>query len=278
MVGAAAPPTGTLRLRVERAGSGRSIAAEQFHAGALRVLRPHYPDGSGQAVFTMVNPGGGFLGNDSYEVEYDGGAGSSVLLTTQSATKVYRTPQGPARQAQRFRLAPGARLEYVPDQLIAYADAEYAQVTDVELAAGASYLAAEIVTPGWSPRGEAFRYREVRLLTRVYLAGKLLLWDNLVLRPDAANPGGLGMLDGHSHCASLVAVHPGMGREQLELVRAAAAQVPDVQVGCSLLEGPGLVLRALGDSSGQLAGLVAAVGSCLRAVQTGQGPWDLRKY
>ncbi|HAN84767.1 MAG TPA: urease accessory protein UreD, partial [Micrococcus luteus] len=38
--------TGELRLRVAVRG-GRSVAARQFHQGALRVLRPHYLDRSG---------------------------------------------------------------------------------------------------------------------------------------------------------------------------------------------------------------------------------------
>lgn len=273
-----AQATGALRLQVERSGSGRSVATGQFHSGALRVLRPHHPDSSGQAVFTIINPGGGYLGDDLYEVGYDGGPDSSALLTTQSATKVYRTPQGPARQHQRFALAPGARLEYVPDQLIAYEDARYRQTTDVELAAGSSFFTAEIVTPGWSETGEPFRYQEVRLFTRLWLESRLLLWDNLVLRPGTADPTGMGWFDGRTHLLSLAAVDPGVGTETLVAIRDTISGFPDLHAGCALLRGPGLVVRALGDSSGGLADLAAAIGARLRAEQTGQGPWDLRKY
>lgn len=273
-----AEATGTLQLRVERSGSGRSVATEQFHSGALRVLRPYHPDGSGQAVFTVINPGGGYLGDDLYEVGFDGGPDSSVLLTTQSATKVYRSPQGPARQHQRFVLAPGARLEYVPDQLIAYEDAHYRQTTEVELAAGSSFFAAEIVTPGWSGNGAPFRYREVRLLTQLWLESRLLLWDNLVLRPGAVDPTGLGWFDGRTHLLSLAAVGPGIGRDTLSAVRDIIGGFQGVHAGCTLLEGPGLVIRALGDCSDRLADLASAVGATLRTDQTGQGPWNLRKY
>ena len=47
----------------------RTVAAHQFHAGALRVLRPHHLDGSGQPCFVVVNPGGGYLGGDRYELD-----------------------------------------------------------------------------------------------------------------------------------------------------------------------------------------------------------------
>ena len=55
------------------------------------------------------------------------GAGADLLLTTQSATKVYRTPGSFAEQRMSVRLGEGARLELMPDQLIAYREASYRQ-------------------------------------------------------------------------------------------------------------------------------------------------------
>jgi urease accessory protein len=40
----------------------------------------------------MVNPGGAYLGADVFVIEVEVEAGADLLLTTQSATKVYRTP------------------------------------------------------------------------------------------------------------------------------------------------------------------------------------------
>jgi urease accessory protein len=272
--------TGVLRLTTTRRADGRTVATGHFHSGALRVLRPHYSNGSGQALVTIVNPGGGFLGADRYEVEYDGGPGTSALLTTQSATKIYRTPQGPARQDQRIRLAAGAVLELVPDQLIAYRDAQFIQHTDVELDPEASFFAAEIVTPGWSPDGQPFTYGKVRLQTRIRRGGKLLLRDNLVLCPGHSSPSGIGWLEGRTHCASLVAAGPGIDAGILGLVREAAAGDghTGVHAGVSLMDGPALVLRALADRTEPLAALVARVGAALRHQIAGRGPWDLRKY
>lgn len=273
--------TGRLQLRTVRRADGRTVAAEQFSSGALRVLRPHYPDGSGQALITVVNPGGGFLGADRYVIEYDGGPGSSALLTTQSATKVYRTPQGPARQHQKIRLAAGALLESVPDQLIAYRDAEFVQRTDVDLHPEACYFAAEVVTPGWSPDAEPFTYQEVRLQTIIRCGGTPLLWDNLVLRPSTTNPRDLGWLEGRSHCASVIAAGPGVDRRCLDLLRELADAFDGVHVGASLLSRPGLVLRALGQDTGTLTELIRQVGTVIRAeAWPGTAPktWDLRKY
>lgn len=273
--------TGRLQLRTARRADGRTVAAEQFSSGALRVLRPHYQDASGQALITVVNPGGGFLGADRYVVEYDGGPGSSALLTTQSATKIYRTPQGPARQHTKVRLAAGALLESVPDQLIAYRDAQFVQRTDVDLHPEACYFAAEVITPGWSPDAEPFTYQEVRLHTIIRCGGTPLLWDNLVLRPGTTDPRDLGWLEGRSHCASVVVAGPGVDRRCLDLIRELVDGFAGVRVGASLLSRPGLVLRALGQDTGTLTELIRQVGTVIRAeAWPGNAPssWDLRKY
>ncbi|RZU62244.1 urease accessory protein UreD [Zhihengliuella halotolerans] len=297
--------TGELRVAAHRVpGSERTEIGRQYHAGALRILRPHYAAGSGQAVLTVVNPGGGFLGADRYEIEYDGGPGSSVLLTTQSATKVYRTPQGPACQEQRFTLAPGAVLESVPDPAIAYQDASFVQDTEVDLADATShFFGAEIVTPGWAADGTCFRYRDVRLRTTVRSGGRLVLLDNLLLRPADAHLTGLGWLEGRTHYASVVIAGAGAGEELLAQVRAICAEyahddapggaaattlaagTPRVLAGSSLTAGAAdaaavLVVRALADGTDVLTELVHRLGTAARQARTGTQAvgWDLRKY
>src|SRR5690625_4592050 len=46
----------------------------------------------------------------------------------------------------------GAALEYVPDQLILYRDADFRQRTVVNMHPQASLFLSDIITPGWSPR------------------------------------------------------------------------------------------------------------------------------
>ena len=155
---------GELRLRIGVRGP-RSVAVEQFHTGALRVLRPHYLDRSGQVCYTAINPGGGYLGGDWYRFQLDVDAGASVLFTSQAATKVYRTPTEPARQHTEIRLGPDAVLESLPDQLIVYREGSYEQTTRAEVDPTATYIATEVVTPGWAPEGTRFGYRRAVLRT-----------------------------------------------------------------------------------------------------------------
>jgi len=270
---------GTLSLDIGRRG-GRSIAVRQFHDGALRILRPHYLDESGQVCYVVINPGGAYLGGDKYLIEVDVAEGADLLLTTQSATKIYRTPNSRAEQLTRVRLGAGARLELLPDPLIAYREASYGQVTVVDMDPTASLVMGEVVTPGWSPDGSLFRYDEIRMRNEISLGGRLTVLDNLLIRPGEGSPVDSSCFMGpHTHLGSLLVVDARVDAALLEDMHRAVAPVdPHGQLGITLLDGPGLALRALSHATEPLNKILAAAVNLLRERWTGQKPLNLRKY
>ncbi len=300
-----AEPTGELCLQLE-ARNGRSVVAGQFHSGALRMLRPLHPrDGARpaaqrtaeqfeqtgqlgqlaqaeQVLVTAINPGGGYLGGDRYLLSAELGADTSLLLTTQSATKVYRTPQGPARSRQEFRLEAGARLESIPDALIAYQAASYHQDTEVWMHPTASLALAETVTHGWTPDGTPFRFDEVSLRTRVHVGGRLAVSDNLLLRPDQGGTARL-MLGGHSHLATLLMVDPRANDDAVQRLREElGVLLPPASSGAlqgiTRLAVPGFVLRVLTGSTQSAEAVLHRALDWMRREWHGQPPVDLRKY
>lgn len=279
-----APPRGELRLRItERAG--RSVASRQFHEGALRVLRPHYLDQSGQVCYVMVNPGGAYLGADLFLIEVEVEDGADLLLTTQSATKIYRTPESFAEQRMTLRLGEGARLELVPDQLIAYRQASYRQVSHISLRPTSCLVMAEVITPGWSPDGAAFRYEELRLRNEIRVetgqGSKLLALDNLLIRPPLGDVTGMGFMEGYSHLGSLIVVDPRVNQEladQLDRTARDYEACSGVSLTISVAGTTGLVMRSLSNSTRELNELLGACTALLRKRWHGQEPLNLRKY
>lgn len=264
---------------------GRSVASRQFHEGALRVLRPHYLDESGQVCYVMVNPGGAYLGLDLFVVDVEVEARADLLLTTQSATKVYRTPGSFAEQRMTVRLGEGSRLELMPDQLIAYREASYRQNSNISLHPTSSLVMAEVVTPGWSPDGGAFRYEEVRLRNEIRVetgdGSKLLALDNLLIRPPCNDVTAMGFMEGFSHLGSLVVVDPRVDQrladELDQIVRGFDAHT-GVSLTATIAGTAGIVLRSLSNSTEELNNLLGACAGVLRERWYGQAPLNLRKY
>jgi urease accessory protein len=277
-------PMGELELVVADRG-GRSVATHQYHRGALRVLRPHYLDDSGQVCYVLVNPGGACLGADLYVVDVEVGEGAKLLLTTQSATKIYRTPGSFAEQRLRVRLREGAQLELAPDQLIAYREASYRQNTHITVHPTSSLVMSEVITPGWSPDGARFRYEELRLRTEIHVETDdktgLLALDNVLVRPPLGDVSGMGFMEGFSHLGSLIVVDARVDQALADELHLLAAS-HDAYTGISLtvtMDGiTGLVLRALSNSTEELNKLLGGCSALLRQRWHGTAPRDLRKY
>ena len=233
----------------------------------------------------MVNPGGAYLGADLFLIDVEVEAGAELLLTTQSATKIYRTPDSFAEQRMSVRLGEGSRLELLPDQLIAYREASYRQNSRISLHPTSSFVMAEVITPGWSPDGGEFKYQEVRLRNEISIrtAGReqLLALDNLLMLPPANDVTGLGFMEGFSHLGSLVVVDPRVDQRLAdqfhELTRGFEAYT-GVSLTTTIAGTTGLVLRSLSNSTEELNTLLGACTSYLREHWYGQEPLDLRKY
>ncbi|MDY0409850.1 urease accessory protein UreD [Virgibacillus soli] len=170
--------TGVLRMDVEDRGK-KTVARNVYFQGALKVMRPVYLDDSGQACYYILNPGGGYLDGDRYQIQISLREQAKLTLTTQSATKVYKTLKTHAYQESEFHLKSGSFLEYLPDPLIAYQHARYRQKNVFRMEKGATLIYADIITPGWSPDSKLFSYQLLRLINEIYLDDELILLTTL---------------------------------------------------------------------------------------------------
>lgn len=287
--------TGGLWLEVQRR-AGRDVVTGQRHEGALRLLRPLYLDSSGQPCLTVVNPGGGYVGGDRYQLSVAVEEGASALVTTQSATKVYRTPGRRVVQEQTFTVGAGATLEVIPDPLIAYAGADYVQRTRATVAPDGRLVLADVVTPGWAPDGSLYRWDSVVLRTSLARpGGGLICWDTLRLLPDDAAVADHGFLPGRTHLGTLLAVAPEIDSEVIEevhdLLTEREAAVAGLCAGVTGLAEPvgtdpakggaspaGLAVRVLGPGTGAIDDVLLEVHATLRRRWGDQPRLNSRKY
>ncbi len=250
--------SGRLELSFALDRRGRTRLVRQSHRFPLRITVPLYldPADPGVAFVYVQNPTGGVFGGDELAVTLEVGAGARVHLTTQSATKVYRSVgRSAATQRTTATLAAGSELTVMPDLLIPQAGARYRQRLDVEMEDGAALITGEMVAPGRLARGERFAYDELELITSVRRAGRLLCRDVLLL--DCSRRG--EPLDGYDYLASVLAV-PGAGGARATGViagdtvadRVSGALMADPELfGAAdpLPAGAGVIARALARSS-----------------------------
>ena len=140
----------------------------------LALQRPFYPEGPSVCHALILHPPGGMVGGDRLDIMLDVNERAEALVSTPSAAKWYRG-NAPALQQVTQHLAPGARLEWLPQETIVFDGADVHQQLRVELAADAVWLGWEITRFGRSARGETFASGTWRASTEVW-RGNVPLW------------------------------------------------------------------------------------------------------
>jgi urease accessory protein len=274
------PPAwhGQLNLRFHTGADGRT--SHQGAATAPLKLQRGFPQADGRCELPILHTAGGLVGGDRLSLSLELAAGSRALLTSVAAQKVYgtvgrsrQTPGGRwAQQRLTAQLAAGADLEWLPQELVLYADGLLEQHTRVELAAEASWLGMEVVRLGRTAAGEDLGrgcWRSHLEIERSDASGRRWeLVDRLELGGAAlASPHGLA---GEPVFGSLVwaAPHP-LATETLERLLADCRADRRGLRGAMVCGGldQGLVARYQGPSSGDARHWFVRIWARIRALR-----------
>ncbi|MBA4260968.1 MAG: urease accessory protein [Comamonadaceae bacterium] len=230
-----------------RLDAPRTVLRHQ-HNGPLRILKSLYPEGDAICHNVIVHPPGGLVGGDVLDVQVQVGSGAHGLISTPGATRFYASDGLPTRQQVTLTLEPGARLEWLPLEAIAYPGCQAHNTLTATLAEGAELLAWDVTALGLPLAGQPFT--QGRFSQWLEIPG---LWREQA-RIDAADarllesPLGLG----GQRCLGTLLLVSGtpfsrQRRERLlETVRAALDAAPaGVQVGATCPNPQMLVVRAV---------------------------------
>lgn len=148
-------------LALERPGPGAPV---RFQAGATAPLKwqrgRHQDDGS--LELPLLHTAGGLVGGDQLQVRVHGRGDAQALLTSVAAQKVYgsvgrfrhRAEGHWCRHDLQVNLDERCWVEWMPQELVLYADALLEQRLRVQLAEAASFLCTDVVRLGRSAAGE----------------------------------------------------------------------------------------------------------------------------
>jgi urease accessory protein len=152
----------------------RTILGQCAHQGPLQVQRPFYPEGETVCHVAILHPPGGVVGGDELRLEARLDPGAHALLTTPAAGKFYRSAGPLARQRQYLTVAPGAVLEWLPQENIVYNGARLHALTRIDLQSDACFIGWEILCLGRPAAGEMFTTGECRQTLEVWRDGEPL--------------------------------------------------------------------------------------------------------
>lgn len=258
-----------LELSFVRDGE-RTALRDRRHRGPLRVQRPFYPEPSGVCHVYLLHPPGGLVAGDQLRIDAQVAPGAHALLTTPAASKVYRsaTDDLQATQRQRLCVSDGARLEWLPQETIAFCGARAELCTRVELSGDARFMGWEILCLGRPAAQERFDRGVLRPQLELLRDGQLLYVERGLYEAGSPLMNAAWGLAGQSVFGTLWCAAPDAAR-QLERVRERLASL------CSAAHSGGprlaasawddcLVVRYLGPSTEEARTGLAAAWAALR--------------
>jgi urease accessory protein len=265
--------TGYLEVEVGRKRN-KSVITNSYFDGVFKITRPSYLP-NGLPVLTLIHVGGGYVDGDSYLTKVVVNESSSLALTTQASTKVYKSLGFGVTQKMNFFLQKNSEIFVKQDSLIAYKDARFTQEIHVYMSSSSVFSYCEIITPGWSEDGKPFQYQKVTSKMKIFVDGELKVFDHLRLQPsDQLNE--LMFLEGYSHIGTMVYIDQKLDEAFIEMLRnQLAVYSPNARVGLSMLSVKGMSIRILANSTDIIETIFSTCEECIysRLLQQDKIEW-----
>jgi len=238
---------GELRLRFEQ-HNHKTAMTESYFRTPLQVMQA-IPDEAGCLGVYLLSPTGGIVQHDRYDIQITLEANTHALITTVAATKVYRMPQGNAVQHIHISVGENAILEFVPDALILFKDADFEQVITLHLEPGAVCLFQDSIMGGRvAHHDEVLQFRQLRNRLDIRDADGLIAYDAMQFSPTENDIERRGLLDGHP-CWGSAYIVGDLSRFELETTafcETVNASIPEsVVASISTLHRGGFAYRVL---------------------------------
>ena len=269
---------GHLSLRFERRGSC-TVMTHNRSTLPLQASKPMELDGGGALCVMLLNPTGGLLGGDRLTTNVDLAKGAHAVLTTPSATKVYRTNSGPASHRTTVHLAEDAVLEYVPDHLIPHPGSSLDQSLSVNMGPGSRAIIIDGFSAGRVARKERWLFKELTTELMVSSSGQPICRDRIRIQPESWTPSGLGGMEGASYAATMF-LYADNGLDWHRTANTFTSWLLEDRnsVGAaSALANGGCLLRYYTHSAHCLNQVTRTLWAMARRTLLGQPPLDLRK-
>jgi len=181
----------------------QSFVQRQYATYPFRLSRALRldPTDAHRTYLYIMNSSPGLLAGDAFQISVRLSDRTALYLTDQSATKVHQMAVD-QRACIHYdvEIGSGASLEYVPEPIILYRNANLEQTMRVTLAPTGSLFLSDIMVPGRLARGECFHFRRYVNRLNVYTP------DGALLFADAMQLKGQGQQ--HLTSSPLFATHP----------------------------------------------------------------------
>ena len=239
-----------------------------------------FQDHDDQPFVLLHNSAGGFVEGDAAELHVSAEPGTHTLFTTTAATKFYKCEAaGTACDVVSFSVGEEALLEYLPDEVIPFAESRIERTTRIALHASSRLFASDVISAGRVRygAGELFAFASMRSQFELRINSRVVVLDRLV----AGEPKDVAALSrlwgGHRHLAMVAAYAPGLPYSLVEQVQERCQSLAGrCEAGATMVDGV-IFVRVLAEQVWQAHEAVYGIWETVRPMIAGKPARPIRK-
>ncbi len=171
------------QLQLNYRMNGGRISFKAHHTGPLLVQKPYLHNNEKNLHHYILHPPGGLVGGDTLHTEVNLQDDVSILLTSPSAQKVYRSQQKTALSSLTTKIANGAILSWLPQETILFDNSHFKSVSDIHMKSESSLILWEIFVFGRPSIQEVHNKASIDSTLRIFVEDQPILIDRYLKAP-----------------------------------------------------------------------------------------------
>ncbi|HEX8460666.1 MAG TPA: urease accessory protein UreD [Segetibacter sp.] len=232
--------------------NNKTFLKESYYTHPYKIANVTEDKASDLLRLMMMSSSPGILDNDEYAVQIDVEVNAKLWLTTQGYQRIFTMKEG-AFQTIDVSINENASLVYLPHPNVPHEGADFSSDNTIRLGANHHLLWSEITTCGRKLSGEEFKFTRYKNNTKIFIEGKLVVKENVLIEPFKRNIHSIGQLENYSHQSSILFLNNKADTriiaEECHLI---LSSIEGIAFGISSIAANGIVIRILGYKGEQL--------------------------
>lgn len=242
----------TLKIEVEKREE-QSFLRDAYVTQPFRIVPVGQYKSDGACYLMIMSSSPGILSGDAYDIQVNIKENARLQLQSQSYQRLFNM-EDCASQVMRVKMQKGSSFSYVPHPVVPHEDSTFKSHNIIHLEEDCDLTISEIITCGRKHYGEAFKYAHFQNLLEVYHHDRLILKDNVMLKPEIMPLESLGLLEGFTHQGTFIYLNTRAEDvlDHIEFLYKELEGLEGVLFGISALQAKGFAIRILGNGGEQI--------------------------
>ena len=242
----------TLKIEVEER-DGQSFLRDAYVSQPFRIVPVGQYKSDGASYLMIMSSSPGILSGDAYDIQVNVKENARLQLQSQSYQRLFNMEDS-ASQVMNVQMKKGTSFSYVPHPVVPHEASTFKSYNKITIDDDCDLTISEIITCGRKHYGEEFKYAHFQNLVEVYQHDRLILKDNVLLKPEIMPLESMGLLEGFTHQGTLIYLNTRNEdvEDKIEYFFKELEELEDVSFGVSALQAKGFVIRILGNGGEQM--------------------------